>query len=77
MTVEAAKIGLLQTTAKWASFTGRARVLPGGEERSITVTVDLADSLAAAHTATISVDVEEGYDLTASMDASRVKDLGN
>jgi N-acyl-D-amino-acid deacylase len=73
-TIEVAKIGLLQTTAKWASFTGRARVLPGGEERSITVTVDSADPLVAVRTATISVDVEEAYQLTASMDASRVKD---
>ena len=74
-TIEAAWIGLLQTTAKWASFTGRARVLPAGDERAITVTVDSADPLAAAHTATISVDVEEAYHLTASMDASHVKNL--
>ncbi len=74
-TIEAARIGLLQTTAKWASFTGRARVLPAGDERAITVTVESPDPLAAAHTATISVDVEEAYHLTASMDASRVKVL--
>jgi N-acyl-D-amino-acid deacylase len=73
MTIEAARIGLLQTTGQLASFVGRARVLPGGEERSITVTVDLAGPLAAAHIATVSVDVEEAYHLTASMETSRIK----
>jgi N-acyl-D-amino-acid deacylase len=75
MTIEAARIGLLQTTDKWASFTGRARVLPGGLERSITVIVDSADPLAPAHTASIRVDVEDAYRLVASIDASRAKVL--
>jgi len=72
-TIQATKIGLLQTAAKWASFTGRARVLSGGEERSITVIVDLADPLAAAGAATISVDVEGVYHVDASVEARRIK----
>jgi N-acyl-D-amino-acid deacylase len=72
-TIQASRIGLLQTSAKWASFTGRAHLLPGGEDRSITVIVDLADPMAAAHAATINVEVEEAYHLTASMETSRIK----
>src|SRR5215469_4673279 len=72
-TIKSATIGLLQSAANWASFTGRARVLPGGDERSIVVTVDLAGPLTAAHTAEIAVDVEEAYHLTASVDASKVR----
>jgi N-acyl-D-amino-acid deacylase len=72
-TLRTSTVGLLQTAANWASFTGRARVLPGGGERSITVTVDLAGPLAAAHTAAIGVDVEESYHLAASMDASKIR----
>jgi N-acyl-D-amino-acid deacylase len=33
--------GFLQTTGKWASFTARAKSLPGGAERALTVVVDL------------------------------------
>jgi N-acyl-D-amino-acid deacylase len=72
-TLKMGAAGLLQTAAGWASFTGRTRVLPSGEERSLTVTVDLAGPLAVAHTAAIGVDVEETYHLTASMDASKIR----
>jgi N-acyl-D-amino-acid deacylase len=71
--IQATRIGLVQTAAKWATFTGRARLLPAAEERSITVIVDLADPLAAGHAATITVDVEDAYHLTASMEPGKIQ----
>jgi N-acyl-D-aspartate/D-glutamate deacylase len=42
-TFEAADFGVLQATANWASVTARARFMPAGEERAVTVILDEAD----------------------------------
>ncbi len=58
--VEARELGLLQTTAWWASFTGTARVQePGGaaSTRALTVTVEQADPFVDGQPPTVTVDV--------------------
>jgi len=72
-TIEAIGLGLLQASSKWASFTGRARVLPPGDERAITVIVDLADPTAADHAATVSVDMEDVSHFKVSVKPDRVR----
>lgn len=72
-TLQATTLGILQTSAKWASFTGRARVLPGGSDRAITVIVDLSDPSAPNGAATVNVDVEDDYHFTAAVDSARVR----
>jgi len=39
--IQSTAFGFLQTTGKWASFTGRAKSLPGGDEHGLAVIVDL------------------------------------
>ena len=41
--LEATEFGVVQTAARWATFTGRARVSPSGGERPFRVIVDQAD----------------------------------
>jgi len=41
--IESVRLGHLQVTRGWASFTGWVRELPSGDERSITVVVDQGD----------------------------------
>jgi len=48
-------------------------VLPAGDERAITVIVDLAHPLAADRSATLRVDVEGAYHFMASMNAGRIR----
>jgi len=64
ITIQATMIGLLQTADGWATFTGRARLLPSGEERAFTVLVDLADPTAVGNNRSVVVDVEDRYHLT-------------
>lgn len=71
-TIRSTAVGLLQTSGKWAAFSGRARVLPGGKERAFTVIVDLADPLDAGH-GSVSVDVEDAYHLAASVEPRRIR----
>lgn len=71
--IRTSHLGLLQVADQWASFTGRARVFPSGEERSITVIVDQSDPLAAGHGATVVVDAEGLDPLAGSMDRTRVR----
>jgi N-acyl-D-aspartate/D-glutamate deacylase len=49
-TIETIDFGVLQVTDEWASFTGRARWTPSGEERAITVILDEADPAAPGAT---------------------------
>ncbi len=67
--IETTSLGLLQTADNWATFTGRARTSPNGEDKAILVIIDLADPL--THTATMSVDMEDGYH--ASVPATNIK----
>ena len=55
--LEGTELGLLQVTDRWASFTARARWLPAGEERAVTVVIDQGDPAAAGTTRMI-VDAE-------------------
>jgi len=72
-TIQTSGIGLLQTTASWATFAGRASTSRGGADKSIIVIADLADPFATAHAATISVDMEDGYHVTASVAPGKIK----
>jgi N-acyl-D-amino-acid deacylase len=72
-TIQTTTIGLLQTTANWATFACRARTLPDGEEKSIIVITDLADPFATAHASTISVDMEGAYHVAVSVEPGRIK----
>ena len=59
--IEARELGFLQTTARWASFTGVARVRDGvGPEstRALTVIVEQADPFVEGSPPTLTVDVE-------------------
>jgi N-acyl-D-aspartate/D-glutamate deacylase len=59
--IEARELGLLQTTAQWASFTGIARVreTDGSEStRALTVIVEQADPLVDGRPGTVTVDVD-------------------
>jgi hypothetical protein len=60
--------GLLQTTAKWASFTGRAALRPGEPPQAITVIVEQADPFDDGR-ATVTVDGEAGYRLSGAIAA--------
>lgn len=71
-TIRGTAIGLLQTSGKWAAFSGRARVLPGGAEHALTVIVDLADPLDSGH-GSITVDTDDGYHLDASVEPRRIR----
>ena len=57
-TIELVDFGVLQSTAQWASFSGRARVLPSGETRAVVVTIERADPILQEHPASVTVDVE-------------------
>jgi hypothetical protein len=72
-TIQATAIGLVQTSAKWATFSGRARILPAGEDRAITVIVDQADPLNLDHAASITVDVEDAYHAVVTVDPGRIQ----
>jgi N-acyl-D-amino-acid deacylase len=65
--------GLLQTSAGWATFTGRARVTPAGDDRALTVIVDRSDPLAPGHGAQIIMD--GAYRLGASVSPQELKNL--
>jgi hypothetical protein len=65
------QFGLLQTSGGWATFTGRARVTPPGDDRSVTVMVDRSDPLAPGHSAQIIVD--GGYRLSTSVPPDAVR----
>jgi len=71
--IRANEWSLVQVADQWAAFTGRARLLPSGEERAITVIVDRADPLAANHAAAVVVDVEGAYHLAGSIEPGSVK----
>jgi hypothetical protein len=71
--IRANEWSLVQVADQWVTFTGRARVLPSGEERAITVIVDRADPLAANRRAAVVVDVEGVYHLAGSMEPARVQ----
>jgi N-acyl-D-aspartate/D-glutamate deacylase len=57
-TIELVEFGVLQSTAQWASFSGRARVLPSGETRAVIVTIERADPFLPEHPASFTMDVE-------------------
>jgi len=59
--------GLLQAHGKWASFTGRARVMPEAEERTIRVIVDGGNPMGTG--AKIVIEVEGGKRFESTMDA--------
>jgi hypothetical protein len=58
--IQSTALGFLQTTGKWASFTARAKSLPGGAERALSVVVDL-DGPAPG----IAVDLENAFHFAA------------
>lgn len=51
--IETVNVSLLQVSEQWASFTGRARLLPADEERSITVIVEQNDAFSETGGATV------------------------
>ena len=53
ITIESIELGLLQVADRWASFTARARSMPSGEQRAVTVVLDQADPWAAGTTRVI------------------------
>ena len=55
---EAAELGVLQTTEKWASFTVRVNTRPSGEERSAIVIVEFADPSVERHPRTVTIVVD-------------------
>jgi hypothetical protein len=50
---------LLQVEGKWASFTARARVMPGAAERTVRVIVDGGSPINPQ--ATIDIQVDDGH----------------
>jgi N-acyl-D-amino-acid deacylase len=54
-------LGLLQTSDGWASFTGRAHVMPPGQDQAVTVIVDRKNPLASDRGAAILIEGEDGY----------------
>jgi N-acyl-D-aspartate/D-glutamate deacylase len=57
-TIEVLDFGVLQSTSQWASFSGRARLLPSGEMRAVVVTIERADPSLPEHPASVTADVE-------------------
>jgi len=45
MTIKSTTVGLVQTADRWTAITGRARVLPGGEERAFTAILDGSETV--------------------------------
>lgn len=72
MTLELRDPGLLQVANRWASFTGRARLMPSKEERTIVVIIDQFDPDASGRPATVIVQTDGDYQLTGTIPASRV-----
>jgi N-acyl-D-aspartate/D-glutamate deacylase len=71
-TLEVKELGQLQVTNRWASFTGRARVLPSGDERAITVIVDVFDPEVSGRPATVTIQTDGEYQLTGTITSNRV-----
>jgi hypothetical protein len=71
LVMEANGLGVLQTAAGWASFTGRARLRPSGEARSFTAIVEEADPAVPAR-AMILVEIEGMPGLRGSFDRQRL-----
>ena len=74
--VEAHELGLLQTAARWASFTGTARVQePGGVAsiRALTVTVEQADPFVDGQPPTVTVDVDGRARVTGTLPRGAVR----
>jgi N-acyl-D-aspartate/D-glutamate deacylase len=73
--VEARELGLLQTTARWASFTGVARVRAAGGPagatpeltRALTVIIEQADPSVDGRPATVTVDIEGRERITGAL----------
>jgi N-acyl-D-amino-acid deacylase len=57
--IRMAEAGLLQVEGKWASFTARARVMPGAAERTVRVIVDGGSPINPQ--ATIDIQVDDGH----------------
>ena len=70
--IETVNVSLLQVSEQWASFTGRARLLPSDEERSVTVIVEQNDPFSETGDATVIVDVEDIYHFSGSLDPDRI-----
>jgi N-acyl-D-aspartate/D-glutamate deacylase len=71
--IEMTDLGLLQTAAGWMSFTGRGRLVPSREERLVTVVIDWAGRQGGDGRATVIVEAEDAYQLTGTLEASRVQ----
>jgi hypothetical protein len=56
VSIEVKAPGVLQVARGWASFTGRARLLPGSEERSVVVTLEDADPSQPGSAAMLTID---------------------
>ena len=52
--------GLLQADGKWASFTARARVMPGAADRTVLVIVDGGSPMSREPHATIDIQIDDG-----------------
>jgi N-acyl-D-amino-acid deacylase len=65
--------GVLQVSREWASFTGRVRVMPLGEDRAVTVIVDRANPLSVDHGAQIIVEIEGGNRVEGSVAPNSVR----
>lgn len=57
VTVASTDLGVLQTTDRWASFTGRVRLQPSGDDRAFVVVVEQADPFAAGQP-TVTIEIE-------------------
>ena len=70
--IETVNVSLLQVSEQWASFTGRVRVLPSDEERSVTVIVEQNDPFSETGGATVTVDVEDIYHFSGSLEPDQI-----
>jgi hypothetical protein len=53
-------LGVLQTTTKWASFTGIARATGSSDVRAFTATIEQADPFVAGHPRTLLIERQGG-----------------
>jgi N-acyl-D-aspartate/D-glutamate deacylase len=66
--IQSTVLGFLQTTGKWASFTARAKSLPGTADRALTVVVDLDGPEPG-----IAVDLENAFHFAAPAPPGRIE----
>ncbi len=71
--IETTELGLLQVADGWSSVTGRARVLPKDEERTVLVVVEQADPTRPDREPTVIVTVDSAFEASGRLAPSRVK----